>query len=362
MAEMGGEAAFLASMAGDEYDPTQEPSSIDQQDDEIPLEEVDEDDDDDYDPSSFMPDAPAVATSAPASAPASATPEPAPVDASQPPSDVPSQPPSQAPSRTASAQPSAAVQTAQKPKTIGGFIEEEDDDEDEEEAQTATAQHDTNGFGDLAVASQTTPLHDPTPSLSHTPSQLNTQVYNAPKDAAPSDPVPNGADSVSTPTSVLQSQPPQPTESKPATPIPQQSSAVPASSSTSTSTSKPRLPQDQIGKLEDRIAEDPKGDVNAWLELIALYRAKNKLEDARQVYERFFEVFPTAVSIQILFSMLRAKLTGHRASNGWLLPTWSSRLTISSISNRSSARPYSRTTMSNFGAFTSTTFGGATTS
>lgn len=58
-----------------------------------------------------------------------------------------------------------------------------------------------------------------------------------------------------------------------------------------------RLPQDVVGHLEDRIAEDPKGDVDAWLGLIDEYKRKGKFDDARTVYERFLVVFPTAVRI-----------------------------------------------------------------
>lgn len=59
---------------------------------------------------------------------------------------------------------------------------------------------------------------------------------------------------------------------------------------------KARLPHDRVGILEDRIAEDPKGDVDAWLNLINEHRRRNKVEDARAVYERFFKIFPSAVS------------------------------------------------------------------
>jgi cleavage stimulation factor subunit 3 len=59
---------------------------------------------------------------------------------------------------------------------------------------------------------------------------------------------------------------------------------------------KARLPHDTTGILEDRIKEDPRGDLDAWLSLISEHRKRNKLDDARAVYERFFKVFPQAVS------------------------------------------------------------------
>lgn len=53
---------------------------------------------------------------------------------------------------------------------------------------------------------------------------------------------------------------------------------------------------DPLMMLEARIKEDPRGDMDAWLNLIADYRRRNRLDDARSVYNRFFDVFPNAVS------------------------------------------------------------------
>jgi len=250
MADMSGEDAFLASMNAAEYDPTSyDPAhQIVDQDQE---EEEEEDDEEDYDPSSFMPDQPQ-----PQLQP-SVTPQPAAVQA---------QSASQISSRTAS--PTTETTAAQKPKTIGGFIEE-DDDEDEEEQEHGTG---TNG------------------SLAQTPvqQQQNVQaVYNPPptdlleQDIAPSAIPTRGA--------------PVPGQALPQSSAPVPTAQIPSSSSAALS--KPRLPQDRVGQLEDRIADDPKGDIDAWLDLIALHRSKNKLDDARSVYDRFFEVFPTAVSL-----------------------------------------------------------------
>ena len=58
---------------------------------------------------------------------------------------------------------------------------------------------------------------------------------------------------------------------------------------------KARLPHDKIGILEDRIKEDPRGDLGAWQSLINEHRRRGKLEDARNVYERFLTIFPSAV-------------------------------------------------------------------
>lgn len=66
---------------------------------------------------------------------------------------------------------------------------------------------------------------------------------------------------------------------------------------TTTNAPKARLPHDTIGILEDRIKDDPRGDKEAWLDLISEHRKRGKLDEARKAYERFFEVFPSAVSI-----------------------------------------------------------------
>lgn len=57
-----------------------------------------------------------------------------------------------------------------------------------------------------------------------------------------------------------------------------------------------RLPHDTIGILEDRIKEDPRGDLQAWLHLINEHKKRGKTDDARNVYERFLAIFPSAVS------------------------------------------------------------------
>lgn len=57
-----------------------------------------------------------------------------------------------------------------------------------------------------------------------------------------------------------------------------------------------RLAHDLVGILQDRIEEDPRGDISAWLELIAEHRSRNRLDSARETYESFLKLFPMAVS------------------------------------------------------------------
>ncbi|KAL8688578.1 MAG: hypothetical protein Q9218_005547 [Villophora microphyllina] len=71
---------------------------------------------------------------------------------------------------------------------------------------------------------------------------------------------------------------------------------------------KARLPHDKIGILEDRIKEDPRGDMGAWLELISEYRERNKIQDARDTYERFFTVFPAAAEQWIAWIKMENEL------------------------------------------------------
>ncbi|KAF2716206.1 Suf-domain-containing protein [Polychaeton citri CBS 116435] len=58
-----------------------------------------------------------------------------------------------------------------------------------------------------------------------------------------------------------------------------------------------RLPHDKVGQLEDRIQQDPRADTDAWLSLIAHYREKGQLDQARKTYERLLEVFPDTASL-----------------------------------------------------------------
>lgn len=57
-----------------------------------------------------------------------------------------------------------------------------------------------------------------------------------------------------------------------------------------------RLPHDRVGILEDRIQEDPRGDMEAWMTLLSEHKSRNKVDDVRNTYERMMKVFPTHVS------------------------------------------------------------------
>lgn len=59
-----------------------------------------------------------------------------------------------------------------------------------------------------------------------------------------------------------------------------------------------RLPQDVVGKLEDRIS-DNSSDIDAWRELIAEVKKKEKLDELREIYERMLKNFPTSAETWI---------------------------------------------------------------
>lgn len=67
---------------------------------------------------------------------------------------------------------------------------------------------------------------------------------------------------------------------------------------------KARLPHDRIGILEDRIQEDPRGDMDAWLSLIDEFRKRGKLDEARATYERFFVMFPAAAEQWVAYAQM----------------------------------------------------------
>jgi cleavage stimulation factor subunit 3 len=70
-----------------------------------------------------------------------------------------------------------------------------------------------------------------------------------------------------------------------------------------------------VGILEDRIKDDPRGDIDAYLELIDEFKTRNKQEEVRRVYEDYLKVFPFAV--RVAASSIRCRvLIGGRLING----------------------------------------------
>ena len=67
---------------------------------------------------------------------------------------------------------------------------------------------------------------------------------------------------------------------------------------------KARLPHDTVGILEDRIKEDPVGDIAAWLDLIKEHRQRGKIDDARSVYDRFLIQLPSAAEQWVAYAQM----------------------------------------------------------
>ncbi|KAK6226511.1 mRNA 3'-end-processing protein RNA14 [Colletotrichum tabaci] len=148
-----------------------------------------------------------------------------------------------------------------KPKTQGGFLVGDSDDEEDAPTPASTAAV-AAGVAQAPIAQNHPPLPVPTPAESQvgvTPEQPNNGIAVRAPSAASS----------------AAHAPPPPTVH----PVPS------------------RDPNDTFGILEDRVKEDPRGDMEAWLALIAEHRRYDQLDELRGVYERFIEVFPQAADI-----------------------------------------------------------------
>ena len=190
----------------------------------------------------------------------------------------------------------AAAPTSKRPRTVGGFVDESEDEEEESAVQpeaNATLPSATGATESPQRSFTNTPNNNPNPDV-----QLHSAQDEAPASISASVTVNEPAPSVA---SLPNGSTPVPDATKPAAPdvltVPSaRPSVAPATPApTSASAPKARLPQDRVGILEDRIAEDPRGDIEAWLSLIEEHRRRHKHDDARAVFERFLNVFPSAV-------------------------------------------------------------------
>lgn len=123
-----------------------------------------------------------------------------------------------------------------------------------------------------------------------------------------------------------------PTETLPAPLVTDARAAAKAQPPTpSTSAPRARLPHDTLGILEDRIKEDTRGDMQAWLHLINEHKKRGKMDGARSVYERFLAVFPSAVRCVLKFAthIQRHADKSSRARNGFHTRRWRTKLKIS---------------------------------
>ncbi|KXT16419.1 hypothetical protein AC579_5138 [Pseudocercospora musae] len=225
--------------------------------------------------------------------------------------------------------PTQAPPAPKPPQTVAGFIVEESDDE-EQDSSEPPAPSEVNGnagahsgLGAVTASEAQDVLLRSEPHDTATPTSTSLN-------GSTTVPVPASTTSPTAPDSSLQPPAPGPASeqgkaiSPAATPVhpisqPSQRSKAPSPSphanqqaahsaaqpptngvpAPTAAASATRLPHDRVGQLEDRIKDDPKGDTEAWLALIQHYVDKDQYQQARDVYARFFKVFPTAVSMYI---------------------------------------------------------------
>lgn len=180
---------------------------------------------------------------------------------------------------------SSRASNSRKRKTVGGFIADESD----EETDNSTPGQASNS---LYPPASNIPKRAPSP-LQTSVSQQDLQ--GTPENQGDSTAVSNSSHTLS----VNPSSAGLPSVQAPATQV--LTSA--GTSAQGVSAPKARLPNDRTGILEDKIKEDPRGALDSWLALINEHKSRNKLDEARAVYERFFKVFPQAVSSLLLLQI-----------------------------------------------------------
>lgn len=275
---------------------------------------ADSSDSDDYDPSKTLQDE-YPATSADSKQTENTSSIAAPYDPN-PPSQTPFQPEtgptsqqagdpsmSQSTSRTGSQAPtpmppSSGAPTQSKAKTIGGFVVEDEDEDDKGDVDYEPPA--VLGVEDMGATSVNMPQQPISGNANQSTSTPDVSLQGAAQEPAGSQNVSNSSyPSAAVPKNDASSSVPDQAPYNPQTLQSGNASDSPASNiaSTAPTASKGRLPYDRVGILEDRIQEDPRGDIPAWLELISEHRSRNRIDSARDVFERFLKVFPSAVSI-----------------------------------------------------------------
>ncbi|KAE8152712.1 mRNA 3'-end-processing protein rna14 [Aspergillus avenaceus] len=222
-----------------------------------------------------------------------------------------SQTPSRADSQTSTPMPASGPSVQQKTRTIGGFVVEDEDEDDAGDADYEPPA--VLGVEDMNTISVNVPQQPisgnanedtPTPDVSlDGAAQASASAKNIPNSfytptsaaAASKNDAPAQASQDLYNSRTLQSESVQ--DSAAATPVPESPSAA-----------KGRLPHDRVGILEDRIQEDPRGDIPAWLELINEHRGRNRIDGARDVYERFLKAFPFSAEQWVAYANMESEL------------------------------------------------------
>lgn len=216
-----------------------------------------------------------------------------------------------------------------KPRTVGGFVLEDDEAEEEgsrPNGNMSGPNNPQNVFRGSSTTPQQYPLIAQSPSSRPQSAMTFPSMSNNFQEQSPSDNAPlrtseaavvshGSGDALISPTvpshlrASAQNAPLNAShESRPST----ANGAVNSSTAVVTSA---RLPHDRVGMLEDRIAEDPKGDTEAWFALVDEHKRRNKMTEVRNTYERFLALFPTAVRLT-LFAVSLPELFETNASIG----------------------------------------------
>lgn len=201
-----------------------------------------------------------------------------------------------------SADTSAAPTPAKQPRTIGGFVDESEDEEEEPVAAPKMAAPALLRASEAAETPQRSVTNTPNNTLPTPDVQLHSAQDQGASSVSASVAVNEPAPSIAS--VPVNGATPVPDATKPADLLTidpaRQATASAILAPPSASLPKARLPQDRIGILNDRIQEDPRGDIEAWLSLIEEQRKRHKYDEARDVFNRFLEQFPTAVRIDDL--------------------------------------------------------------
>ncbi|KAJ9611979.1 mRNA 3'-end-processing protein rna14 [Cladophialophora chaetospira] len=189
-----------------------------------------------------------------------------------------------------------------KPRIVGGF---EVDDEDEEGSQDGKDEADVYDPSEGMDFDVPTPAEAPAVEApisldrtSQSPEQENgntpvpVQATGSPADADLSSftPAPGASTDLHAPRAATAT----PSHALPDVPTQTSPPRLHMNGSVAPGLLKSRLAHDVVGILEDRIKDDPRGDLDAYLELIDEFKNRNKQEDVRRVYEDYLKIFPFA--------------------------------------------------------------------
>ncbi|KAI5917413.1 hypothetical protein F4810DRAFT_46450 [Camillea tinctor] len=177
-----------------------------------------------------------------------------------------------------SASVASSSRPSKKPKTAGGFLVGSSDDEDEDDAPIPIPLPTTNPNADATSSTlMPAPAEAQPRPLTHSPLQQST----TPQELSTTGTYGHAPAQAST------------------VPIP--ASLHGGLASASAASAKSRLPTDIVGILEDRVKEDPRGDIDAWLALIDEQKRRHKIDDSRAAYERFLKIFPQTADIWVAY-------------------------------------------------------------